>query len=283
MNGPNESKRDWERMAEGWKKWHAKFSRQSSEATKAILDLAQVKEGMTVLDLACGSGEPSLSIARAVGPRGRVVATDIAPGMLKIAETNARDEGLSNIEFKPANAEAIPFPDGSYDAVTCRFGLMFFPNPEKAMGEIRRVLKIGGVVALVTWGPIEKNPRFTTTAAIVEKYRRMSKVEERASDADVFRFAEIGSMTKILSEARFGEISEKQIIVPWIWDGSVEEQFKSFSEMSAPFRKLYSEVNRGCQQKITAEILAAMGEYYDGRRVNFTAVINTAAAKKIVK
>ena len=157
------SRHDWEGMTDGWKRWYDKFSKQSSEATKTIIELAKLREGMTVLDLACGSGEPSLSMARTVGPKGHVIATDIVPRMLEVAEANAENEGLSNIEFRMADAEALPFEDESFDAVTCRFGAMFFSSPERAMLEARRVLRNTGSIALVTWGPPEENPRFTTT------------------------------------------------------------------------------------------------------------------------
>ena len=86
------SRHDWERMTEGWRSWYDKFSKQSAKATGTILELAEIREGMRVLDLACGSGEPSLSLARAVGPTGHVIATDIVPGMLEIAEENARKQ-----------------------------------------------------------------------------------------------------------------------------------------------------------------------------------------------
>ena len=150
---PNEkSPQYWGQMTDGWKRWNDKFSKQSAEATKAIIELAQIKNGMRVLDLACGSGEPSLSIARTVGPTGHVVATDIVPGMLENAEANARNELLSNIEFRNVDAETIPFPDGTFDAVTCRFGVMFFSDPERAMREARRVLKNRGTHRLGVMG-----------------------------------------------------------------------------------------------------------------------------------
>ncbi len=115
---------------------------------------------MKVLDLACGSGEPSLSLARAVGPMGHVIATDIVPGMLEIAEENARRKGLSNIEFRIADAEAIPFPDESFDVVTCRFGVMFFSDPERAMREARRVLKNDGSHCAGDVGSVGGKPSF---------------------------------------------------------------------------------------------------------------------------
>ncbi len=196
---PNEqSPQYWGQMTDGWKRWNDKFSKQSAEATKVILELAQVKKGMRVLDLACGSGEPSLSIASIVGATGYVVATDIVPGMLENAKANARNEHLSNIEFKNVDAEAIPYPDGLFDAVTCRFGVMFFSDPVRAMREARRVLKNTGLIALVSWGPLKDNPRFTATISVVEKYLQSSPT--RPSEDSIFKFADNGSLSRILSE-----------------------------------------------------------------------------------
>jgi ubiquinone/menaquinone biosynthesis C-methylase UbiE len=239
---------------------------------------------MKVLDLACGSGEPSLSLARVVGPTGRVVATDVVPGMVQVAEENARNERLSNIEFRVVDAEAIPFPDGYFDAVTCRFGIMFFSDPVRAMKEARRVLKDMGLVVLVTWGPRKDNPRFTTTTSILEKYLHKSPAgadpRARTRDSNLFKFADRGSLSAVLREADFTEISERYFKVPWIWDGPVEEQFRSFSEMSAPFRRMWSTMDHEAQGRATDEILSAIGKYYDGRRVNFTAVINAAVGTR---
>jgi len=242
------SQHDWEKVTDGWRRWYDKFSKQSSGATDAIIELAQVTKGMQVLDLACGSGEPSLSLARAVSQTGKVTATDIVGDMLHIAEANAMIDHLSNIEFTLADAEAVPFPDGAFDLVTCRFGVMFFSDPVRAMREALRVLKDTGLIVLVTWGPLKDNRRFTTTTSIVEKYLHSAQSESdsltRTAGNNLFKFAEVGSLSRILREAGFGEISEKHPEIPWIWEGSVEEQFQSFSEMSAPFRRMCSGMDR---------------------------------------
>ncbi|MDA4113879.1 MAG: class I SAM-dependent methyltransferase [Thaumarchaeota archaeon] len=270
-------------MTAGWRRWHDRFSRQSAGATDKILELAKVREGMKILDIACGSGEPSLSLARTVGPTGRVVAADIVPGMLQIAEENAQNERLSNIEFRVADAEAIPLPDGYFDAVTCRFGVMFFSDPERAMREARRVLKDGGLIVLVTWGPLKDNPRFTTTTSILEKHLRSSAdadPQTPARDGNLFKFANQGSLSGLLRKAGFTEISEEYLKIPWIWEGSAEELFRSFSEMSAPFRKMWSAMDKDSQRRAADEILSAIGKYYDGTSVDYTAVINTAVGRK---
>ncbi len=147
-----EVRRDWTDGVAGWRKWNAQFAVMTRAATEAMVQVAQVKSGMHVLDLASGTGEPALTLAEAVSPNGHVMATDLVPEMLAIAEEIARERRLRNISFKQADAEALPFADKTFDAVTCRLGVMFFPDAAKALGEVHRVLKPGGRAAFVVWG-----------------------------------------------------------------------------------------------------------------------------------
>ena len=106
-----------------WRKWHPKFVIASRDSTNAIVQAAHIAPGMRVLDLASGTGEPSLTLARAVGTDGLVTATDLGKDMLKVAEENIRQEGLTNVTFQEADAHKLPFPDQSFDRATCRFGV----------------------------------------------------------------------------------------------------------------------------------------------------------------
>ena len=90
-----------------------------------LIELADIDAGYTVVDVATGIGDPALSVARRVGPAGRVIATDQSAAMLAIAERRARERGLTNIEFRQLDANAYDFPDATIDAVVCRWGLMF--------------------------------------------------------------------------------------------------------------------------------------------------------------
>ena len=158
-----------DRTIAAWRKWHAQIAAFTHGATEAILEAAQLRPGLHVLDLASGVGDPALSIAAEVAPAGRVTATDLGPGMMSLAEELARKKGITNIEFREANAESLPFADESYDVLTCRFGIMFFPDLRKALRECFRVLKPGGRAAFVAWGKKEQ-PFFTTTAGILLKH-----------------------------------------------------------------------------------------------------------------
>src|SRR6202171_4530930 len=157
-----------DRTGAAWRKWHAQIATFTHGATEAILEAARLRPGMRVLDLASGVGDPALSIAAEVAPSGRVTATDLGPGMISLAEELARKKGIANIEFREASAESLPFPGESYDVLTCRFGVMFFPGFADALRECCRVLKRAGRAAFVAWRK-KDHPFFTTSAGIVLK------------------------------------------------------------------------------------------------------------------
>ena len=127
-------------------------------ATEMMLDLAGVQAGSRVLDVASGTGESTLMAARCVGPTGYVLAVDISPSMLNVAAEAARKEGFTNVETRVMNAETLALDADSFNAVICRIALMLFPNPAKALTEMRRVVKPGGKVAVIVYSALEKNP-----------------------------------------------------------------------------------------------------------------------------
>jgi len=102
-------------------------------ATDKMFEAARLRPGMRVLDLAAGTGDQALLAAQIVGPAGSVLATDISPSMLAVAEESARDAGLSNIETLVADASRVELPDEHFDAAICRFGLMFLPDLQAAL------------------------------------------------------------------------------------------------------------------------------------------------------
>ena len=154
---------------------------------------------MQVLDLACGVGQPALTAAMRVAPGGRVVATDIAPEMVAAAQQAAARAGRENIEFREADLEAIPYPNASFDAVTCRFGLMFCPDPVKGAAEIRRVLKPGGRFALAVWAEPQKNVQFTSFLGPLSQIAPGPAPDPNAPG--LFRLAAPGELERILKEA----------------------------------------------------------------------------------
>jgi SAM-dependent methyltransferase len=148
----------WGGVAGGWAE-HADFvAVRGAEMTERLLDLAAPVAGERVLELASGPGDVGLAAAGRVAPGGEVVVSDVAAEMTSIAAARARARGLDNVATRELDIEKIDEPDGSYDVVLCREGLMLVPDPERAAQEIRRILRLGGRVALSVWGPRERNP-----------------------------------------------------------------------------------------------------------------------------
>lgn len=127
------TREQWQTAAEAWHRWHPTLKRWLGPATDLMLDMAEVKEGYRVLDIAAGAGEQSITAAEKVGPNGYVLATDLAPKILDFAVELADEKGINNIEVQEMDGENLTVPDNSFDTVISRVGLIFFPDQQKAL------------------------------------------------------------------------------------------------------------------------------------------------------
>src|ERR1700730_12106224 len=140
----DEQRRDWDVAAAGWKKWWPVFERAAQHVSDRLVELAGIDEGARVLAIATGNGEPALTAARRVGASGRVIATDQSAGMLAIARDRAAALGAVKVEFREIDGEALTIPERDFDAIVCRWGLMFMPDVKGALREIYQRLRAGG-------------------------------------------------------------------------------------------------------------------------------------------
>src|SRR5262245_898045 len=186
----------WAESAQYWEKHYKVIRAMFGPVTDALVEAARIAAGQRVLDAAGGSGEPSLTLAELVGPAGHVDYADPISGMMAIAERQALSRGLTNISFHCAPAESLPFGADSFDAITCRFGAMFFADPISGLKEMLRVLKPGGIMALAVWREREVNPFFGIVADVVAKYVEAAPDDPNAPGA--FRFASPGSLSRLL-------------------------------------------------------------------------------------
>ncbi len=149
---------EWDERAERWNRSQAQRNEIFGPATEMMLDLADLRTSNRVLDVAAGTGDQTLLAAQRVGPNGYVLAIDISTNMLNAAADAMRRASLRNVETRIMDAEDLDLDADSFDAVICRLGLHTFTNPLKAMGEMRRVVKPGGKVAVLVRSTAEKNP-----------------------------------------------------------------------------------------------------------------------------
>jgi len=145
-----QQKEVWNRFSPGWKKWDDLTMDFLKPMADEIIHSLKPKATDIVLDVASGTGEPGLTIA-AMLRGGKVVATDLAEGMLEVAVEKATRRGIKNFEIIVCDVCELPFPDNSFDAISCRLGFMFFPDMLLAAKEMVRVLKPGGRIGTATF------------------------------------------------------------------------------------------------------------------------------------
>lgn len=207
IDGEAERER-WTASAKMWDRWADPMAEMADKLNQPLLDAAGIVAGGKVLDLASGAGEPALSAARRAGGDGFVIGTDLVPAMLTGAVRRAA--GVSpHPAFAAADMTALPFPDAAFDAVICRFGIMFVPDALGALSEVRRVLKPGGRAAFMVWGARADNALFAVIGAAVEDRLGPDPVHGLGP---LFRYAEPDSLARALRQAGFGEATETALV-----------------------------------------------------------------------
>jgi ubiquinone/menaquinone biosynthesis C-methylase UbiE len=257
-------------------KWKAKSAAMGNAVTAALVEYSRPLPDMRVLDLASGTGEPAISLAQRVGPQGSVTAVDQSSELLDIAAERARSKKLLNFTTQQADAHQLPFAGESFDLATCRFGVMFFSDAERALGELRRVLKPGARACFAAWGPMEQ-PYWQTTMKIV--HRHVGGAMLQPGGADLFRFSVAGSLSKALSASGFHEVEESIHNLPWTWPGDAEEVFEYACAVAAPFRPMLERVRVEEWPVIRAEAKAAIERYRVGDEIRFGADVVLASGK----
>jgi ubiquinone/menaquinone biosynthesis C-methylase UbiE len=159
----------WDSVAAGWQQWSEFAERAYAPISERLVELAGVQPGDRVLDVAAGYGEPSLTAARAVGPGGMVVATDISPEMLAFGRERAAAAQLDNVEFVEANATSIDLPAASFDAAVSRWGIIFEPEAEQAAARVRSLLKPDSRFAISSWGTPAEVPFLSLPMRVVRE------------------------------------------------------------------------------------------------------------------
>ncbi|MDP9471327.1 MAG: class I SAM-dependent methyltransferase [Chloroflexota bacterium] len=261
-------------MAEVWRRWHPYLAAGLFRpVTELIVQEAGIAPGMRVLDLAGGSGEPALTLAGLVGPTGHVTGTDFSPSMVAVAAEQARAAGITNADFEPADAEALPYPDASFDAVTCRFGVMFFPDTSRALGEIRRVLRPGVRATFTAWGPSDRNLFFAGFAGVLATFADLPSPEIGAPGA--FRFAKPGALGGALREEGFADVREETRDLTLTWPGPAETLRAFWLEMTDTLDKVPAER----REEASAAVLAAFRQYEVDGRVELPAVVVVASGQ----
>jgi ubiquinone/menaquinone biosynthesis C-methylase UbiE len=203
----------WNKAAAGWQDWWETIERGAQKVSDKIVQLAEIKPGDRVLDIATGIGEPSVTAAKKVLPNGKVVAIDISPQMLAIAKTRAKSLGLDGImEFRESDGEKIDLSDSTtkFDAVLSRFGLMFFPNLPSALVKIRHLLIINGRISAAVWSTPSKVPLIDLAFSTVRKQINAPPPPPPGTPGP-FALADVEALKQLFSQAGFKDIKVETV------------------------------------------------------------------------
>jgi SAM-dependent methyltransferase len=258
----------WAGAAGGWDRWFEWYGRNFRPAMDWACDAVGARPGARILDLASGSGEPALPLARRVQPDGRVVATDLTPDMLAVARRRAAEAGLTNLEFHEMDAEHLRFPGQTFDAVTCAYGLMFCPDPVRAVSEVRRVLKPGGRFAFVVWDHPAKSPFLTTAGGSVARFFPAAPPSPDAPGP--FRFGEPGVLDGVLRAAGLTDFSVRSLPMT-LECASVAEYWRMFTDVAAGIRAKIGTLNASDAARLVEIVEEAAKPYVEGGRLRLVA------------
>jgi SAM-dependent methyltransferase len=246
----------WQAAARAWNDWGGLLQSWLGPATELMLDMAEIGPGDHVLDIAAGTGGQTLQIAARVGPRGRVLAADIAPAILAFAAENARLAGYANVEARVLDGEALEaLPEGSFDAVVSRVGLIYFPDRQRALAGMRHALKPGGRVAAIVYAPAERNGFFSIPVSIIR--RRAGLPPPLPGQPGPFSLGDPGVIEAAFQRAGFRDVRSQMVSAP-LRMASVAECMRFERESFGALHQMLAGLDEQGRQAAWAEIEDAL-------------------------
>jgi ubiquinone/menaquinone biosynthesis C-methylase UbiE len=244
--------KSWTMVAPGWGKYDPLMRAWASPVTERMIEMAAIREGSRVLDIACGAGEPALTIAEQVGPEGAVLATDFVEEMIGYARSKAQALSLTNVEFRCVDGEVVDAMKNAFDAVTMRWGLMFMPDPVKCMHCAHSALRPGGKAVISVWTEAANNPFVTVPLGVLKRHMDIPTPPPGAPG--IFALADPDRLYSIFAEAGFVDVSIEQVSLPMA-DFSTGAEYDTFiREIAGPVASLFAELPVDKQAIVKQEI-----------------------------
>jgi len=247
----------WDGLAAGWDKWDSVIMDQLGPVGAAMIERLDLAEDGRHLDIASGTGEPGLSVARRM-PEGRVVLTDLSAEMLAIAARRAAAQGITNVETRVCSADDLPFDDASFDTVSVRFGYMFFPDMAEATAELVRVLGPGGRLCASVWVKPEENP--WTSVAMQAIATEVAVAPPDPDGPNMFRCAAPGCIPSLYAAAGLRDVDEWDVDVELV-TRSPEEYWDMISEHVSLAVAALKRVDEPTRERIRAKVVAEVSAF----------------------
>lgn len=266
------------RMVEFWRQYDEMEARLTHPVSERMLDMARVSPGMRVLDIASGRGEPALPAAHRVGSNGWVLAVDLVDDMLQIARERAGREGLRNIEFQVADAEALQVGEKLFDVATLRWGLMYMRAPERALESIHRALKPGVALVVASWVEPARVPYASLPRRILERHRDVPPPS--SNGPGVFRHADRSSLDAALQRTGFSVEASEEMEIPVVEARDGRALVAWVRGLGGQVVKLVDEMPEHQQRAWEEELAAEVKKHRVGRNILLGGVTRLTLARK---
>jgi SAM-dependent methyltransferase len=269
-----EIRRRWREAAPRWRRNGAIVRDMTASVSEAMVEMALPDPGECWLDVASGLGDPATRLAERVGPRGRVVMSDLAYEMAVAASESLGGRA----EVVTAAAEALPFRP-VFDGVTCRFGAMFFADPPLALAELRRALRPGGRAVFAVWGDPERNPFFHAVSAAVREVVPEAP-EPDPDDPHGFRYAPAGKLGGLLRSGGWVDVEERTLA--FVMRGRIDlDEFWTFLlSMSADMERMVEELPDARGERLREGVRSRVAGYFEDGDCRFPAEARLVFARE---
>jgi ubiquinone/menaquinone biosynthesis C-methylase UbiE len=276
---------EWSAAAPGWKKYGKDMFKWLAPVSDQLIRSAGITSGQTVLDVATGTGQPALTIAKIVGQNGKVIGVDLSPEMIEVAKEEAAHQGLTNAFFKVVKDESLSmFSDNTFDSVVCRNGLMFMPDPVKALKAFLRVLKPGGKASVTVWGSPDKSPVMAVVMKTISKHvpdmKQPSAAAASGTPGGPFSIPSVDMLRDYFLKGGFFNFNAEKIEVTVAQTDTAEQLWQGMTEVTGFLVILLSKMPEEKKLAIKKDVIEALRKIFPSSDpVKFTGelILGTAA------
>jgi ubiquinone/menaquinone biosynthesis C-methylase UbiE len=259
MNAPFDAEKfkaatreQWDKHAKGWNEHSLQLTDWLREPTNAMLAMAEIGPGARVLDVAAGAGEQTLDIAARVGEAGYVLATDLSPAILEFAKEKARRANFANVETRAVDGENLDVPETTFDAVICRLGLMFFPDPGKGLRKMFGALKPGGRACTMVFSTPEMNPCVSILIGTALKHAGLLARDPYQPGA-LLSLGKPGLIDDLFRQSGFSRVATTKIMAPFRLP-SVKDYLDFVRTSASPVMQILGRLDEAERNAAWAEI-----------------------------
>lgn len=256
-----QSRAIWDEMATGWDRYSQYIWDESKHVAEWLVDRLDPQPGQVILDVAGGTGDIGMLAAERLDASGKVIETDFAQEMVDVAARRARERGLTNLENRTLDAQAMDLEDESVDGVLCRWGFMLMIQPDVALRECRRILKPDGKLAFSVWGKPEDNPWVTLPGMTMTQLGHPPGGDP-FGPGGMFSMSDHDRIRSMVKDAGFSDVEIEEMPVVWSYS-SFEEAWAFMTEVAGAIAALVKKLPPEEVERFKMELEKNLAPYID--------------------